>query len=217
MIKHTKPDNARLDRVVLEARKACELREAGYRERALRLFPWICGRCGREFSGTRLRELTVHHKDHNHDNNPLDGSNWELLCVYCHDNEHSRVGDHSTLFDTRLVSLVKIDSTKIEFDGELVMMLDEYVFPNRPTKSNASMRVKGVLQAKKLETRGRFESLSVAQRKVFWLVVGGKTTREIGQMLNVSVNTIKTHRAAIFNKMEVKTALELVKKADVLR
>ncbi len=127
------------------------------------------------------------------------------------------LGDHSTLFDTRLVSLVKFDSAKIDFDGELVMMLDEYVFPNRPTKSNASMRVKGVLQVKKLETRGRFESLSLAQRKVFWLVVSGKTTREIGQMLDVSVNTIKTHRAAIFNKMEVKTALELVKKADLLR
>jgi hypothetical protein len=37
-----------------------------------------------------VRELTVHHKDHNHDNNPPDGSNWELLCVYCHDNEHAR-------------------------------------------------------------------------------------------------------------------------------
>jgi uncharacterized metal-binding protein YceD (DUF177 family) len=32
----------------------------------------------------------VHHKDHDHDNNPPDGSNWELLCIYCHDNEHSR-------------------------------------------------------------------------------------------------------------------------------
>jgi hypothetical protein len=32
----------------------------------------------------------VHHRDHNHDNNPSDGSNWELLCLYCHDNEHSR-------------------------------------------------------------------------------------------------------------------------------
>jgi hypothetical protein len=32
----------------------------------------------------------VHHRDHNHDNNPPDGSNWELLCLYCHDNEHSR-------------------------------------------------------------------------------------------------------------------------------
>jgi HNH endonuclease len=37
-----------------------------------------------------VRELTVHHRDHNHDNNPPDGSNWELLCVYCHDNEHQR-------------------------------------------------------------------------------------------------------------------------------
>ena len=62
----------------------------GYRERALKLFPTICGRCGREFEGKRLRELTVHHKDHDHDNNPPDGSNWELLCLYCHDNEHSR-------------------------------------------------------------------------------------------------------------------------------
>jgi 5-methylcytosine-specific restriction endonuclease McrA len=64
--------------------------EQDYREQALKLFPWICGRCGREFSGARLRELTVHHKDHDHGNNPPDGSNWELLCVYCHDNEHAR-------------------------------------------------------------------------------------------------------------------------------
>jgi len=61
-----------------------------YREQALKLFPWVCGRCGRDFTGKQLRELTVHHKDHNHSNNPPDGSNWELLCVYCHDNEHQR-------------------------------------------------------------------------------------------------------------------------------
>jgi len=61
-----------------------------YRERALRLFPWICAHCGREFNGKQLKQLTVHHKDHNHDNNPSDGSNWELLCLYCHDNEHQR-------------------------------------------------------------------------------------------------------------------------------
>lgn len=96
MAKRTAPDHARLDRIVAEARQQRELREAGYREQALNLFPWICGRCGREFSGVRLRELTVHHKDHNHDNNPVDGSNWELLCLYCHDNEHSRVMDEAT-------------------------------------------------------------------------------------------------------------------------
>jgi 5-methylcytosine-specific restriction endonuclease McrA len=79
----------------LEARQQRESRESGYREQALKLYPWICARCGREFSGVRLRELTVHHKDHNHDNNPSDGSNWELLCLYCHDNEHSRMLDEA--------------------------------------------------------------------------------------------------------------------------
>jgi len=67
--------------------------EDNYREQALKLFPWLCGRCGREFSGKFLRELTVHHKDHDHDNNPPDGSNWELLCVYCHDEEHTNYVD----------------------------------------------------------------------------------------------------------------------------
>lgn len=69
-------------------------REKGYRERALKMYPWICGRCAREFTGVNLRELTVHHKDHNHDNNPPDGSNWELLCLYCHDHEHTKFHDH---------------------------------------------------------------------------------------------------------------------------
>lgn len=64
--------------------------EQGYRDKALRMYPWICGRCSREFVYSNLRELTVHHKDHNHDNNPPDGSNWELLCIYCHDHEHSK-------------------------------------------------------------------------------------------------------------------------------
>jgi 5-methylcytosine-specific restriction endonuclease McrA len=95
MAKQPIPGQARLDRVVAEARRHSSEREATYRERALKLFPWICGRCGREFSGVRLRELTVHHKDHNHDNNPPDGSNWELLCIYCHENEHARVADEA--------------------------------------------------------------------------------------------------------------------------
>jgi 5-methylcytosine-specific restriction endonuclease McrA len=84
------PDAARLDRIVAEARRGREAREKTYREQALKLFPWICGRCAREFDRSTVHQLTVHHKDHNHDNNPANGSNWELLCVYCHDNEHSR-------------------------------------------------------------------------------------------------------------------------------
>jgi len=83
-------DSNKMNQIIAAARQEKEQRQKTYRERALKMYPWICAHCGREFSGKRLRELTVHHKDHNHDNNPPDGSNWELLCIYCHDNEHSR-------------------------------------------------------------------------------------------------------------------------------
>lgn len=86
----SKDSDSRLDRIVAEAHRARDQRERDYRERALKLYPWVCGRCGREFTRENLRELTVHHRDHDHDNNPEDGSNWELLCLYCHDNEHMR-------------------------------------------------------------------------------------------------------------------------------
>lgn len=85
-----KRDESKLDKLVADARAAYQTRENGYRQRALKLYPWVCGRCMREFDHANLRELTVHHRDHDHDNNPPDGSNWELLCLYCHDNEHQR-------------------------------------------------------------------------------------------------------------------------------
>lgn len=87
-------DNAKLDSIVAKARRDAEQRGHGYRERALGMYPWICGRCAREFTRANLHELTVHHRNHDHDYNPPDGSNWELLCLYCHDNEHSRYIDH---------------------------------------------------------------------------------------------------------------------------
>ena len=85
---NSSPD--KLDRQLAQARREAEQRAEGYRERALKMYPWVCGRCAREFTRANVQELTVHHRNHNHDDNPPDGSNWELLCVYCHDNEHSR-------------------------------------------------------------------------------------------------------------------------------
>lgn len=61
-----------------------------YRERSLKLHGLICAKCAREFAPKDSHLLTVHHKDGNYRNNPPDGSNWENLCVYCHDDEHSR-------------------------------------------------------------------------------------------------------------------------------
>ena len=84
----SKDATSKLDALVAQARQDAAARESGYREQALKIYPWVCGRCARTFTRTNLRELTVHHRDHNHHNNPSDGSNWELLCLYCHDNEH---------------------------------------------------------------------------------------------------------------------------------
>jgi hypothetical protein len=86
----TPPDPARQARLLADLRREQAVRQTGYRERALKLYPHVCARCGRELEGKRLRELTVHHKDHDHTHNPPDGSNWELLCLYCHDDEHDK-------------------------------------------------------------------------------------------------------------------------------
>ena len=83
----------RLDAVVRDARRNDEKRAAGYREQALKLYPWVCGGCARTFTHSNLQLLEVHHKNGNHDDNPTDGSNWELLCTYCHEHEHSKLKD----------------------------------------------------------------------------------------------------------------------------
>lgn len=85
-----KTSKGKLDRILEDQRRYIAEREQGYREQALKLFPWICGRCGREFNRANLKELTVHHINHDHSCNPPDGSNWELLCIYCHDEEHTK-------------------------------------------------------------------------------------------------------------------------------
>ena len=98
--KTSSPDNKKLDEIVAAAQRNRASREQDYRARSLKMYPWVCGRCSREFTRENLQELTVHHRDHNHDNNPEDGSNWELLCLYCHDNEHSRYLDGESTSNT---------------------------------------------------------------------------------------------------------------------
>jgi hypothetical protein len=84
------------EEVVREIKAAQLSGEGDYRERSLALHGLICGRCGREFNPSNRHLLTVHHRDGNHQNNPGDGSNWENLCVYCHEDVHSRglLGDY---------------------------------------------------------------------------------------------------------------------------
>lgn len=85
------PSPEELSRLVGRLKAENRPANADYREQSLKLHGWICAKCGREFERDNLHLLTVHHRDGNHHNNPRDGSNWENLCVYCHDDEHSRL------------------------------------------------------------------------------------------------------------------------------
>jgi 5-methylcytosine-specific restriction endonuclease McrA len=82
-------DNKSFEDLLRETRKK-DSSANSYRERSLKIHGLICAKCGREFTYKNRHLLTVHHKDGNHRNNPSDGSNWENLCVYCHEDEHSR-------------------------------------------------------------------------------------------------------------------------------
>jgi hypothetical protein len=46
---------SKADQIIAEARRYKEDREKGYREQALKLYAWICGRCAREFDHKHLR------------------------------------------------------------------------------------------------------------------------------------------------------------------
>jgi len=83
--------------IVKELKQGSSLSD-NYRQQSLKIHGLICAKCGREFDIKNQNLLTVHHKDGNHSNNPPDGSNWENLCAYCHEDEHSRglLGDYLT-------------------------------------------------------------------------------------------------------------------------
>lgn len=99
MSSNRKSDAEERHNLIAAARRDQAEREKGYRAKALKMYPWVCGHCSKEFTHKNLSLLEVHHRDHNHDNNPPDGSNWELLCTYCHENQHARFGVASAYGD----------------------------------------------------------------------------------------------------------------------
>jgi DNA-binding NarL/FixJ family response regulator len=56
----------------------------------------------------------------------------------------------------------------------------------------------------------RYKQLSNREREVFQLIAEGHLTRQIADMLCVSISTIKSHRAKIMEKLDVDTPVKLV-------
>ncbi|MEO8406893.1 MAG: response regulator [Oxalobacteraceae bacterium] len=61
------------------------------------------------------------------------------------------------------------------------------------------------------EIHRRLEALSAREREVLDLILEGKMNKIIADDLGISMRTVEVHRAHIFDKMHVKTAVELAR------
>lgn len=77
----------------------------------------------------------------------------------------------------------------------------------------ASLRAIETQRARRLLMR-RIEELTEREREVMRRVVEGLPNKLIAEQLSISVRTVEVHRARVFEKMEVKSAVEL---ANLLR
>ena len=57
--------------------------------------------------------------------------------------------------------------------------------------------------------QSRLASLSAREREVLDLILAGKLNKVVADKLGISMRTVEVHRAHIFDKMQVKTAVEL--------
>ena len=76
---------------------------------------------------------------------------------------------------------------------------------DRVEQALASARAAGAAA----EVQARLESLSVREREVLDLILAGMMNKVVADKLGISMRTVEVHRAHIFDKMQVKTAVEL--------
>ncbi|CAN7609113.1 response regulator transcription factor [Rhizobacter sp. LjRoot28] len=97
-------------------------------------------------------------------------------------------------------------------------------FVEKPFSDNALVdRVERALEASsdaigrqraRLSVQRRLSELTEREREVMQCVIDGRPNKLIADALNISVRTVEVHRARVFEKMDVKSAVEL---ANVLR
>lgn len=67
-----------------------------------------------------------------------------------------------------------------------------------------------------LEARTRYAQLSVREREVLGLIVGGLTNKDIGRALELSPRTVETHRANLFAKLGAESLAQLIRRYAAL-
>ncbi len=106
--------------------------------------------------------------------------------------------------------------------GDVPMAVDTlkrgaFDFFEKPFNDNKLMdRVEEALAASReagatAEVHTRLATLSIREREVLDLILAGKMNKVIADELGISMRTVEVHRAHIFDKMNVKTAVELAR------
>jgi two-component system, NarL family, response regulator LiaR len=92
-------------------------------------------------------------------------------------------------------------------------------FGVRSAKERVIVREVPVLAEPFVLDSARLENLGITQREheVLMLIAAGLSNREIAEKLFVSENTVKTHSARLFEKMDVRRRTQAVQKAKELR
>ncbi|MDN4057980.1 response regulator [Massilia sp. YIM B02769] len=104
--------------------------------------------------------------------------------------------------------------------GDVPMAVDSlkrgaFDFFEKPFNDNQLMdRVDQALAASRAaavsdQVRMRLATLSAREREVLDLILAGKMNKVVADELGISMRTVEVHRAHIFDKMQVKTAVEL--------
>jgi two-component system, NarL family, response regulator NreC len=97
--------------------------------------------------------------------------------------------------DTELIRAISSVSIGKSYFSPAVarIMLDDYV---------RHLNQRGIVD--------RYDSLSEREREIFQLIAEGHTNKEISEVLSVSSATVETHRAHLFQKLDVHNTAELV-------
>jgi DNA-binding NarL/FixJ family response regulator len=100
-------------------------------------------------------------------------------------------------------------STELEQAIQTVMKGEVYISPETSRKTLLEYG-KGVTKRDLLET------LSPRQREVLRLIAEGRTTKQIAQMLEISVKTVETHRAQLMERLGIHDVAGLVRYAIIV-
>lgn len=119
--------------------------------------------------------------------------------IYAFDNKEE-IGYICFIFQKKVnIEITKLEEIKTLFETLLRPLYDDHF---------------NILYSKCLRIDEHLKLLTEQEKRIVRQVLSGKSYPEIGEILNISINTIKTHMKNIFNKYQVNSKIELYRKLN---